>query len=129
MTRHEQREAIFKSIFQIPFYEDDVPELDYEVDFEASEKEQDYINNKVKEIQNNLEDIDKAIEGASRGWKVTRMGKSELAILRVAVYEILYDDDIPDKVAVNEAVELAKQYSDEKAASFINGVLSGVMKH
>ncbi len=130
MTRHELRERIFQTIFQLPFYDEELPEIevsDVADSEEISDKDKAYIETKVAGIRDNLEEIDKAIEQNSNGWKVKRIGKSELAILRLAVYEIRFDADVPDKVAINEAVELAKSYSDEKAARFINGVLSGVV--
>ena len=130
MTRHELRERIFQTIFQLPFYDEEIPEIevsDVADSEEISDKDRTYIEAKVAGIRDNLEEIDTAIEQNSNGWKVKRIGKSELAILRLAVYEIRFDDDVPDKVAINEAVELAKSYSDEKAARFINGVLSGVV--
>ncbi len=130
MTRHELRERIFQTIFQLPFYDEELPEIevsDVADSEEISDKDKAYIEAKVAGIRDNLEEIDKAIEQNSNGWKVKRIGKSELAILRLAVYEIRFDADVPDKVAINEAVELAKSYSDEKAARFINGVLSGVV--
>lgn len=130
MTRHELRERIFQTIFQLPFYDEEIPEIevsDVADSEEISDKDKAYIETKVAGIRDNLEEIDKAIEQNSNGWKVKRIGKSELAILRLAVYEIRFDADVPDKVAINEAVELAKSYSDEKAARFINGVLSGVV--
>ena len=130
MTRHELRERIFQTIFQLPFYDEELPEIevsDVADSEEISDKDKAYIEAKVAGIRDNLEEIDKAIEQNSNGWKVKRIGKSELAILRLAVYEIRYDEDVPDKVAINEAVELAKSYSDDKAARFINGVLSGVV--
>ncbi len=130
MTRHELRERIFQTIFQLPFYDEELPEIevsDVADSEEISDKDKAYIETKVAGIRDNLEVIDKAIEQNSNGWKVKRIGKSELAILRLAVYEIRFDADVPDKVAINEAVELAKSYSDEKAARFINGVLSGVV--
>ena len=130
MTRHELRERIFQTIFQLPFYDEEIPEIevsDVADSEEINDKDKAYIEAKVAGIRDNLEEIDTAIEQNSNGWKVKRIGKSELAILRLAVYEIRFDDDVPDKVAINEAVELAKSYSDEKAARFINGVLSGVV--
>ena len=76
----------------------------------------------VSELSN---DIDAKINEVSEGWPVERLGKAELAIMRLAVYEMLYDEDIPVNVAINEAVELAKKYgSDDNAASFVNGVLA-----
>ena len=133
MTRHELREAIFKTVFQMPFFEEGIPELsdsdpsDFISEYSPSEKDKVYIISKVKGISDNLKTIDESIEKNSNGWKLNRIGKAELAILRVAVYEILYDSDIPDKVAINEAVELAKEYADPKSAAFINGVLSGLV--
>lgn len=133
MNRHELREAVFKNIFQIPFYENDkpemeLPEINLEEEFKVSEKDQEYIDSKVADIVLHIKEIDKTIEESSHGWKVKRIGKSELAILRLAIYEIKFDDDIPERVAINEAIELAKAYTDSKASGFINGVLAGVMK-
>ena len=128
MTRHELREMIFKTIFQIPFYEDDVPELPEAADgSEIKEKDAAYISEKVSAIKANLGEIDKIIEEHSNSWKIKRIGKTELAILRLAVYEVKFDEEIPEKVAVNEAIELAKVYGDDKAPGFINGVLSGLL--
>ena len=128
MTRHEQRVCIFQAAFQIPFHDGEVPRLDLFEEYNGTEKDETYINKKVRNIEEKLDQIDEAIETHASGWKVNRIGKTELAILRVAVYEIMFDDDIPGKVAVNEAIELAKEYSDDKSASFINGVLSGFIE-
>ena len=127
MTRHELRERIFQTIFQFPFYEGDVPEMEIVADEKISEKDREYIDTKVAAIKENLAEIDKKLDKHSNKWKIRRLGKSELAILRLAIYEIDYDDDIPEKVAINEAVELAKSYCDENSAGFINGVLSGII--
>ena len=70
--------------------------------------------------------LDEEIAKISDGWNIGRIGKAELAILRVAIFEMLYDDDVPYKVAINEAVELAKIYCNEDARSFINGLLAKV---
>ncbi len=142
MTRREEREAVFKTIFQLPFFGgEDIPEIDEDIDLgmdirideegnspDLTEENKAYINAEVQGIRDNIESIDEKIESNSNGWKVSRIGKAELAILRVAVYEILFDKDIPDKVAANEAVELAKKYTGDKSPAFINGILSGVMK-
>lgn len=127
MTRHELRERIFQTIFQFPFYEGDVPEMEIVADEKISEKDREYIDTKVAAIKENLAEIDKKLDKHSNKWKIRRLGKSELAILRLAIYEIDYDDDIPEKVAINEAVELAKSYCDDNSAGFINGVLSGII--
>ena len=95
---------------------------------EFSEDDKNYIVVKVNNIVSKIDDIDEKIEALSNKWKIERIAKAELAILRLAVYEILYDADIPDGVAMNEALELAHKYGDESASSFINGILSNVLK-
>ena len=91
----------------------------------VNEKDYEYIKNKALLVCELSDDIDEKINLVSEGWPVDRIGKAELAIMRLAVYEMLYDDDIPVNVAINEAVELAKSYgSDDNAASFVNGVLA-----
>ena len=76
------------------------------------------------EIKENLEQIDGQINEAAKGWRTDRMGKVELTLLRLAVYEMKYDDDIPQGVAINEAVELAKIFGGDTSSAFINGVLA-----
>ncbi len=94
----------------------------------VSEKDKEYIRNKVQGILMRLPEIDNEFKNHSTGWDISRIGRAELAILRLAVYEIKFDEDIPVKVAVNEAVELAKKYCDDNAYVFVNGILSTVMK-
>lgn len=129
MTRSEMREHVFKLIFRVPFH--DKNELREQIDYyfdgltDVNEKDYEYIKNKALLVCELSDDIDKKINLVSEGWPVDRIGKAELAIMRLAVYEMLYDDDIPVNVAINEAVELAKSYgSDDNAASFVNGVLA-----
>ncbi len=101
---------------------------DDEIPVYASEADRAYIASKVKAVFRMLPEIDEKIAAGAKGWKVNRMPKADLAILRLAVYETVYDETIPPKVAVNEAVELAKIYgNDERSPGFINGVLSGMM--
>lgn len=90
----------------------------------ANSQEQAYIEEKVKKLIAALPQIDEAINQVSKGWKTSRMAKADLAILRLAVYEIRYDDQIPAGVAINEAVELAKSYGSDASAAFINGILA-----
>lgn len=87
-----------------------------------------YVTNILKGINESLESIDKEIEKYLVNWKLNRISKVDLAILRIATYEILFDEEIPDKVSVNEAIELAKKYSEEKSAAFINGILNNMIK-
>lgn len=129
MTRSEMREHVFKLIFRVPFH--DKNELREQINYyfdgltDVNEKDYEYIKNKALLVCELSDDIDEKINLVSEGWPVDRIGKAELAIMRLAVYEMLYDDDIPVNVAINEAVELAKSYgSDDNAASFVNGVLA-----
>lgn len=129
MTRSEMREHVFKLIFRVPFH--DKNELREQIDYyfddltDGNEKDYEYIKNKALLVCELSDELDEKINSVSEGWPVDRIGKAELAIMRLAVYEMLYDDDIPVNVAINEAVELAKSYgSDDNAASFVNGVLA-----
>lgn len=129
MTRSEMREHVFKLIFRVPFH--DKNELREQIDYyfddltDVNEKDYEYIKNKALLLCELSDELDEKINSVSEGWPVDRIGKAELAIMRLAVYEMLYDDDIPVNVAINEAVELAKSYgSDDNAASFVNGVLA-----
>ena len=100
--------------------------LSEEDEIKISEKNEQYIKAKVQGIVSHIKEIDEKLTEAAKNWELKRLGKAELAILRLAAYEIIYDEDIPRAVAINEAVEIAKEYTDEKAAAFINGVLAGV---
>lgn len=132
MTRKELREHIFKMVFQIEFNEagDMSEHLDlYLGEFEeATDKDIDYIKKKYEAIADRVEEIDVILNEASAGWKTSRMNKVDLAILRLAVYELKWDEDIPKGVAINEAVELAKKFSGESAPAFINGVLAKIVE-
>lgn len=130
MSRSELREHIFKMLFRIEFNsEEEMKEqetLYFELQDEISEKEQAAILNKYRAITGKIDDIDKLLNELSTGWKTSRMNRVDLAILRLAVYEIKWDEDIPTKVAINEAVELAKKYSSDSGPAFVNGVLAKV---
>ena len=128
MTRREIREQVFKMLFRVEFYNQE--EMSEQValceDDACSWKEKDktYIFEKVEKISEKLEEIDAKINEVSEGWKTGRMGKVDLTLIRLAVYEMLYEEDVPAKVAINEAVELAKQYGTDNSPSFVNGVLA-----
>jgi len=137
MKRAEIREHIFKILFRVEFH--DSVEFEQQIalymqnlregtkeekGIDVSEQDYNYIHDKAVAIKNNIEDIDSKINEISSGWPTTRLGKAELSIMRLAVYEIIYDEDIPRNVAINEAVELAKKYVSDSAPSFINGVLA-----
>ena len=132
MTRSELREHVFKMLFQIEFNDEaEMPEhLKYYFESieNASAKNKDDIQKKYKGVISHVEEIDRLLNDASKGWKTTRMNKVDLTILRLAVYEMKWDDDVPEGVAINEAVELAKRFGGDSSSSFVNGVLGKVAK-
>lgn len=131
MSRREIREQIFKMLFQTEFYTESEIEEQIQVFMgelsENNEGKRAYIEKKLREIYRLREEIDALINEKATGWKTNRMAKVDLALIRLAVYEIRYEEDIPTGVAINEAVELAKIYSSEGAPSFVNGVLAKIV--
>ncbi len=131
MTRREIRENTFKLVFNMEFRTDDEYQEQFELYMEAilgiSESEKDYIHTRLFELIKNVEEIDNCIEAATEGWELNRIGKVELAILRLAVYEAKYDEDIPVNVAINEAVEIAKKFGGEDSPAFVNAVLGKIV--
>lgn len=129
MTRSEIREQAFILVFEKIFNPEQTVDEMKEISQECELFELDSFAEKlINAVIDNTEKIDETISSCLRGWKIGRLPKVDLAILRLAVAEIMYFDDIPDKVSVNEAVELAKKYSEEKSPSFINGVLGSVVR-
>ena len=132
MLRSQVREEIFKIMFRYPFVEDG--EMEEQVSFSLedlegkSENNICYIKEKVTRILDNMETIDSKIEACCEGWNLNRIGKAEITIMRIAVYELMMEEDIPNKVAINEAVELSKIYCDEDAKGFVNAILGKVEK-
>lgn len=128
MSRREIRENIFKLLFRVEFHDNDemLEQFDMIEDElgNVSEADINYIKDKFSRIVENIETIDSEINEKSKGWKTSRMGKVDLSIIRLAVYEIKFEDDIPVKVSINEAVELAKKFGTDDSASFVNGVLA-----
>lgn len=128
MSRREIRENVFKMLFRVEFHEEDDMKEQlsmFEEELEhLKEEDLEYIKDKFNKIAENIDDIDAAINEKAQGWKTSRMGKVDLSILRLAVYEIKHEDDIPVKVSINEAVELAKKFGTDDSASFVNGVLA-----
>ena len=125
MRRSKVREHIFKMLFSIGF---DAADADEQIELyleqveEASEEERGYMRKKVKDIAAHEEEIDAMINEHTTGWKTGRMNKVDLSVLRLAVYEMKWDDEVPVKVAIN-AVELAKNFSGDEGPAFVNGVL------
>ena len=129
MSRRELREQIFKLIFRAEFYDkEELPEQEklFFEDYELNMKPEDetYISEKSNKILEKLDEIDGMINQEAKGWTTERMGKIELTILRLAIYEIKFDEDVPACVAINEAVEIAKKFGQEESAGFVNGVLA-----
>ncbi|MCR5374100.1 MAG: transcription antitermination factor NusB [Lachnospiraceae bacterium] len=128
MTRRQLRERIFKMLFRVEFYEnEEIPEqLGAFLDDEEPIAEEDarYIEEKFLKIKELIPSMDEQINASVKGWKTTRMSKVDLAIIRLAYYEMKYDDDVPNPVAINEAVELAKIFGTDESPAFINGVLA-----
>jgi N utilization substance protein B len=129
MTRTELREYVFKLLFRVEFNEpDDMPEQEelFFADDETvfSDKDKAFIADKFERIKNMIPELDEALFAKAEGWNKNRMGKVELTIFRLAIYEILKDETVPAGVAINEAVELAKKYGQDNSGSFVNGVLA-----
>ena len=132
MSRTELREHIFRMLFRVEF--NNAEEMKEQEQFyfddleEATGKDQEYILNKYRAIDEKKEEIDALLNEITEGWKTSRMNRVDLTILRLATYEIKWDEDVPEGVAINEAVELAKKYSSDEGPSFVNGVLAKLVK-
>ena len=144
MTRHTLREHCFKVLFATEFYPPEEAEDQIEEYFEQptedetledgnieilhrvelTEEESEEVRKRTDAILEHLPEIDKKLAEVTQGWKLARIGRVELGILRLAAYEIEYDEQVPDKVAINEAVELAKTYGGDESPAFVNGVLA-----
>lgn len=128
MKRSEIRENVLKLIYLDDFHDKEELNTQFSLYFDGkqgfTDEDKTYIIDKATDILAHKEEIDKEIETVSNKWKVNRMDKVDKAILRLAYYEIKMDEEIPDVVAVNEAVELSKKYSSDASPKFINGVLS-----
>ncbi len=128
MSRRELREQIFKLLFRVEFNSlEDMPEqeeLFFEQEDAAQGKDADYISDKYNKICQILSEIDELLNEKAEGWNTARMSKVDLTILRLAVYEIKYDDAVPTSVAINEAVELAKKFGQNASSGFVNGILA-----
>lgn len=131
MTRREIRENLYIMLFRLDFHEgEDLKEQAelYLEDLDAPEKNKKELREKFDKVIENLDEIDSKIEEKAKGWTVDRIAKAELTVLRLGVFEILYVENVPNKVAINEAVELAKSYGGDKASGFVNGILASVVR-
>lgn len=133
MTRRKVREHLFRLLFETGFHGEQDSDEQYELYWEGqlddpTDEEYYEIKDKLSNINIRVSEIDKMVEENAKGWKLNRIGNADLNILRIAIYEMLWDEKIPVKVAINEAVELAKLYGIENSPSFINGILSHIAK-
>ena len=130
ISRHELREQTFKMLFGVEFHDgEDKREvldnyMDITIDRELKPKERQEIIDRVLAVDSKREELDSLINKVAKGWRTSRMGRAELNLIRLALYEMRYDDTVPLKVAINEALELGKEYGDDDAPSFINGILA-----
>ena len=128
MTRRNLRIQLFKLLFRVEFNQpEEMPEqmaLFFDTEETIDEAAQAEIQEKYEAIEGKLSELDRMLNEKATGWTTARMGKVDLAILRLALYEILYDDKVPAPVAINEAVEIAKKFGQDESPSFINGILA-----
>ena len=130
MGRKQAREGTMQALYQMTLnkdFSDDALKL-YLDNFTFEDSETKYIVAAIEKITENLESIDSFINENLQGWELDRLAKVDLSILRIAIYEILYRDDIPMQVSINEAIEISKKYSTEDSFRFINGVLGGFVR-
>lgn len=148
MSRRELREHIFRILFrkeffvspaefeeQVTLYLDDLvgagipeDEEDDGTSCQPTTEEAKYIVEKAGQVYLHATELDEKINSVAQGWKTKRMSRVDLTIIRLALYEILFDEQVPEKVAINEAVELAKKYGGDESPSFINGVLARLVR-
>ncbi len=133
MGRHELREQVFMLLFRVEFHEPADMPGQIRLFLEDSEraaagKDAEYIRARCEAIREKLPEIDRLINENTEGWDTSRMGKVELTVLRLAVYEMRYDEDIPAGVAIDEAVEIAKKYGQDNSGGFVNAILAKIVK-
>jgi len=132
MNRRKSREIAMKLLFEMTINKEDYEEIllnfKENTDINLEDLDFQYIKNIINGIEEKKEEIDKKIQDNLKNWKLSRLSKIDITILRISTYEMLYTEEVPDKVAVNEAIELAKKYSSDNSPSFINGVLGNMIK-
>ncbi len=130
MVRGEARELVMKLIFQMEAQNDYSPYIrdKFYKEYAEGESQKKYMNGLLNSIIENRDVIDSTIDKYSTNWEISRMAKVDLAITRLAVAEIMILEDVPDSVAINEAVNIAKKYSTEESSKFINGILGKIEK-
>lgn len=128
MNRRKSRETAMKLLFEMSInkenYEDVIENFKENTDINLNEIDMSYITKTLAGIHENGKEIDKNIEKYLIKWKLARLSKMNLAILRISTYEILYEEEIPNRVSVNEGIELAKKYGEDSSPAFVNGILA-----
>ena len=134
MSRRAERESVFKLLFRREFNSDEEMPQQLEFFFEEKEEsgkltdsEKEEVEEKYAKIVERIDEIDAIISEHAEGWTIPRMGKVDLTLIRLAVYEMKFDESVPDLVAIDEAVEIAKRFGGESSPSFINGVLAKIV--
>jgi N utilization substance protein B len=126
MNRKQEREQAFIMVFEKMFREETMEEI-FECAVEARDySENEYVRRVSIGVYDHIDEIDGYISNNSKGWSISRISKVALACMRIAIYEMLYCDDIPVSVSINEAVELIKNYATEKDSSFANGIMGTI---
>ena len=128
MTRKEAREEVFILIFEKIFNDESAGSLLELASLVRDITPDDYIEDTFKGVCDKQTEIDGIISRLAVGWNISRISKTSLAVLRLAIYEMKYNDSIPVSVSINEAVEICKKYATKEDASFVNGILSSVAK-
>lgn len=128
MNRRKSREQAFILLFESSFNLQEIDKIVEEAEYAREEKLDDFSKSLLYGTIENTENIDKYIDGNLNGWQKSRLSYVAISVLRLSLYEILYCEDIPSGVSINEAVELAKKYGSPEEASYINGVLGSVVR-
>ena len=126
MGRRVSREKVMQLLYQMEICKDSRELQTKEIIEDSNINDKEYISDLMEGVFKNLKYLDKLIAMYSKGWKINRISKIDLSILRLSIYEISFRSDIPFNVSINEAVELAKKFSSQEAASFINGILGKI---
>ena len=131
MNRRQARENVFYLVFETEFQKDNVNSADlFQTAQDLGVIEYDEFTERVFfGVMAELETVDKKIEENAKGWKLERISKVSLAIMRICVYEMLFCEDVPFNISINEAIELAKKFDYDKAPSFINGVVNKIAEN
>lgn len=134
MTKKRIRENLYIMLFQTNFHQAEDVEKQADIYLEeleaadATNRAKSILKERFQSVLEHLQEIDGQIAQKAEGWALSRIAKSDLSVLRLAVFEILYDEEVPNGAAINEAVELAKRYGGDKSYSFVNGVLAAIVK-